>query len=72
MNKSDKTRDLYMLKGPLAKKGYDWWWHSFTAHESQTGEPKTFYIEFFLCNPAHAKDEPVIVWNNSELNAHVP
>ncbi len=26
MNKSDITRDAYMLKGPLAKKGYDWWW----------------------------------------------
>ena len=29
MNKSDLKRDHYMLKGPLAKQGYDWWWHSF-------------------------------------------
>ena len=32
MNKSDLKRDYFMLKGPLAKKGYDWWWHSLTAY----------------------------------------
>lgn len=64
MNKSDITRDAYMLKGLLAKKGYDWWWHSFTAHHAKTGEAKSFYIEYFLCNPAHAQAEPVLVWND--------
>ena len=64
MNKSDITRDYYMLRGPLAKKGYDWWWHSFTAYHKQTGMPKTFYIEYFLCNPALAQAEPTIVWND--------
>lgn len=64
MNKSDITRDAYMLKGPLAKKGYDWWWHSFTAHHAKTDEAKSFYIEYFLCNPAHAQVEPVLVWND--------
>ena len=53
-----------MLRGPLAKKGYDWWWHSLTAENAETGEPKAFYIEFFTCNPACAEDEPVIVWND--------
>lgn len=66
MNKSDITRNYCMLQGPLAKKGYDWWWHSFTAHHKQTGQPKTFYIEYFLCNPALAQSEPVIVWNAPE------
>ena len=66
MNKSDITRDYFMLQGPLAKKGYDWWWHSFTAYHSRTGQPKTFYIEYFLCNPALAQEEPVIVWNDPE------
>lgn len=42
MNKSDITRDYYMLKGPLAKKGYDWWWHSFTAEHVKTGARKSF------------------------------
>ena len=66
MNKSDITRDYCMLKGPLAKRGYDWWWHSFTGRHAKTGAEKTFYIEYFLCNPALAQAEPVIVWNDPE------
>ena len=64
MNISDIKRDYFMLKGPLAKKGYDWWWHSFTAENKETGEQKPFFIEYFICNPALAEDEPVIVWND--------
>lgn len=64
MNKSDITRDYCMLQGPLARKGYDWWWHSFTAEHVRTGARKTFYIEYFLCNPALAQPEPVLVWND--------
>jgi hypothetical protein len=66
MNKSDLTRNYSMLKGPLSKKGYDWWWHSFTAENAETGEQKSFFIEYFTCNPARAQDKPVIVWNNPE------
>ena len=40
-----------MLKGPLAKQGYDWWWHSLTAYNKETGEPRPFFIEYFVCNP---------------------
>ena len=40
MNKSDLKRDYYMLKGSLAKKGYDWWWHSLTAYDKETGEER--------------------------------
>ena len=58
-NKSDIKRNEFQLFGKQAKKGYDWWWHSFTAINKQTGEEKPFYIEFFLCNPKLAKDEPV-------------
>ena len=65
-NISDVTRNAWMLKGPLAKRGYDWWWHSLTAENKKTGETKPFYIEFFTCNPALGKDEPVIVWNLPE------
>ena len=60
MNKSDYTRDYYMLKGPLSKKGYDWWWHSFTAYNKNTGEAKPFFIEYFVCNPALAEDTPTL------------
>ena len=56
----DITRDAFMLHGPLARKGYDWWWHSFTAQDAQTGEDKAFFIEFFTCDPALAEDEPVL------------
>ena len=66
MNGNDISRDQWMLRGPLARKGYDWWWHSFTGENEETGERKSFYVEFFTCNPAYAEDEPVIVWNDKE------
>ena len=59
-NKHDITRNACMLKGRLKRKGYDWWWHSFTAQDAQTGEDKPFFIEFFVCNPALAEDVPVL------------
>ena len=31
-----------------------------TARNAATGEEKPFFIEFFLCNPALAEDEPVL------------
>ena len=55
----DLSRDRFMLVGPLAHKGYDWWWHSFTARHAQTGEERAFFIEFFLVNPALGGDEPL-------------
>ena len=59
-NHHDITRDACMLRGPLAHHGYDWWWHSFTAQDAETGEDKPFFIEYFVCNPALAEDEPVL------------
>ena len=59
-NHHDITRNACMLHGPLAHHGYDWWWHSFTAQEAETGEDKPFFIEFFVCNPALAEDVPVL------------
>ena len=47
----DISRNGFMLTGDLARKGYDWWWHSFTARHALTGKPKSFFIEFFCCNP---------------------
>lgn len=58
-NKHDISRNTCQLFGDQAKCGYDWWWHSFTAHHAVTGEEKPFFIEFFLCNPAHGGDKPV-------------
>ena len=56
----DITRDAFMLHGPLGHLGYDWWWHSFTAQDAETGEDKAFFVEFFICNPALAEPEPVL------------
>lgn len=58
-SKHDISRNSCQLFGAQAKCGYDWWWHSFTAHHSETGEEKPFFIEFFLCNPASGQDIPV-------------
>ncbi|BBF42897.1 hypothetical protein lbkm_1583 [Lachnospiraceae bacterium KM106-2] len=66
MNKSDLTRDYFMLEGPLSSQGYDWWWHSFTGINDRNGEEKSFFIEFYTCNPALAKDTPIL----GQLPAH--
>lgn len=58
-NKHSIQRDRFMLHGPLYFHGYDWWWHSFTAQDAETGEDKPFFIEFFTINPALREDEPV-------------
>ena len=57
-NKHETARNSCQLFGGQAKCGYDWWWHSFTGRNAETGEEKPFFIEFFLCNPAHGGDEP--------------
>ena len=59
-NKSDIKRNAWMLKGSLAKKGYDWWWHSFTGINSETQEEKAFFFEAFTVNPKRNKGECVL------------
>ncbi len=51
-NVQDQEKNKYMLEGDLAEEGYDWWWHSFTGYNKKTGEPKSFFIEYYLINPA--------------------
>lgn len=58
-NKHETERDACQLFGKQAKCGYHWWWHSFTGHNARTGEEKSFFVEYFLCNPALGGDEPV-------------
>ena len=57
-NKHDISRNACQLYGGQAKRGYDWWWHSFTGRHAVTGEEKAFFIEYFVCNPAHGGDVP--------------
>ena len=58
-NKPDARREQCMLTGKFKKQGYDWWWHSFTAYSEKTGQERPFFIEYFVCNPGLAEDEPV-------------
>jgi len=60
MNKSDLNRNKYKLKGRLARKGYDWWWHNFTGKHHSTGEEKSFYIEYFFINPELSPNKVVL------------
>lgn len=60
MLKKDPARNGYMLRGALSRKGYDWWWHNFTGKSSRTGEEKTFFIEYFVCNPALGGRVPIL------------
>lgn len=53
-------RNNYMLKGPLKRKGYDWWWHNFTGYNKRTQEKKSFFIEYYICNPALAEEEAIL------------
>ncbi len=55
----DNSRNAFMLSGKFAKRGYDWWWHSFTAKHEVTGEEKAFFVEFFTCNPKRGGAEPI-------------
>lgn len=57
--KHDPSKDQYMLTRRLSRKGYDWWWHNFTGISEKTGEEKSFFIEYFICNPAKGKHAPV-------------
>ena len=57
-NKHEAARNACQLFGGQARRGYDWWWHSFTGRHAVTGEEKPFFIEFFVCNPAHGGEEP--------------
>lgn len=60
MRKKDLSRNFYMLSGPLAKNGYDWWWHSFTGYHKVTGKSRTFFVEYFICNPARGGDNVIL------------
>ena len=58
-NKHEISRNACQLYGAQARCGYDWWWHSFTARNERTSEEKSFFIEYFLCNPQSCGDSPV-------------
>ena len=60
MNLSDLTRNAYLLRGSLAKRGYMRWWHSFSGVQAQTGETRTFFVEFLIMNPGLGGNQPIL------------
>lgn len=59
MNVSDLTRNSYMLQGKLAKRGYVRWFHSFSGVHAETGELRTFFVEFLVINPGLDKGQVI-------------
>lgn len=65
-NVHNKKKNKYMLNGSLKRRGYDWWWHSFTALDSNNNEVP-FFLEFYIINPKYKKKGL-----NLGLNDHKP
>lgn len=60
MNHSDLKKNSYMLRGSIAKHGFERWFHSFIGVNSRTGEQRTFFIEYRIVNPALSAEQPII------------
>lgn len=60
MNKSDHAKNSYMLRGSLAKRGFVRWFHFFTGIQRETGERRSFFIEYQILNPSLGKEQPVL------------
>jgi hypothetical protein len=67
-NKHDLKKNAYMLNGSFKKRGYDWWWHNFTAINEKTGKEKSFFVEFFIINPALSKNQEAPILGQKEEN----
>lgn len=60
MNQSDLAKNSHMLRGSFGKRGYMRWWHSFTGMQPETGEIRTFFVEFFMINPRLGGNKPIL------------
>lgn len=60
MNLSDLARNAYPLRGRLARRGYMRWFHSFSGINADTGEVRTFFVEFLVINPGLGGDQPIL------------
>lgn len=54
------SRNDFMLRDSLARRGYDWWWHSLVDKSRRTGAEQPFFIEYFVVNPELGGAEPVL------------
>ena len=57
-NRPDVSRDAFMLKGMLAKEGYDVWRYLFTGQEKNTEKEKVFFLDFFALSPEAEGEKP--------------
>lgn len=58
-NKQSEKKNEYMADR-YRKRGYDWWWHSFTGKSKATGKERAFFIEFFIVNPKLSPNQVVL------------
>lgn len=58
-NKHDTDRDSFMLRGALAKQGFDVWRHCIHGVSETTGKERTFILDFGGINPQLREEEPV-------------
>ena len=56
----DLGKPFGIKRNSLHKKGYDWWWHSFTAVNQLTGEEQPFFIEYYVINPGLGGAKPIL------------
>lgn len=60
------SKNGFRLNRKTSRNSYDWWWHSFVASHSETGELKPFFIEYYVINPGLWKGE--IIWGQQKAN----
>ncbi len=60
VNRMNKKNQYMLEHQDLKDNGFDWWWHSFTGYSEETGEPKSFFIEYFVMNPGLGSDIPIL------------
>lgn len=49
-----------MLHGSLARRGYISWYHSFKGVQPDTGETRTFFVEYRILNPSLGGEQPIL------------
>ena len=54
------SSEHYMLKGSLRKNGFDRWRLVTVGRETETGEERVFFIEFYIVNPLLSPEECVL------------
>ena len=59
MSKNGLRKNSAMPRGAYKKYGFMCWRHVFSGESLKTGKSKTFFIEFFVMNPARSPHEPV-------------